>query len=161
MQLLFLNTNEFKPDSRLSIFGVKPVDPGYIYVVMSDNKIKVGRSTSPRKRLREAKTWLPDAQIIGVKPFWCHTSVEQSIHIGLASFWYDKEWYDFQNDEFFETFLDEIKAFSNSDINSNSIDFIYFMNGSGMSEFTLEQSGSQESKMSFLKKCSFNPKKTN
>lgn len=64
-------------------------------------------------------------------------------------FWYKGEWYDFKGDEFEESFIDEFIAFDDTDINRNSIDFIYFMNSSGMSEYTLEFSTRKSSKLRF------------
>lgn len=146
----------FQPNESLSRFGVQPLDPGYIYVLSVGKKIKVGRSIAPAKRIKEARTWLPDAEVIGVKPFWSHTALERALHVGLAQFWHDKEWYDFQDDDFFEYFIDEIRAFSDENINANSINFIYMMNGTGMAEFTLEESSSDISKRKFLRENSQN-----
>ncbi len=154
-----MSTSNFRPSDRLVIFGVEPNDPGYIYVIRDTNRIKIGRSVTPQKRLREARTWLPDVEIIGVKPFWNHTSLERAIHVGLAQFWYNKEWYDFQDDEFFEYFINEIRAFSDDDINANSINFAYMMNGTGMAEITIEESNSGKSKKGFLLECSQNTSK--
>ncbi|OKL42908.1 GIY-YIG nuclease family protein [Pseudovibrio exalbescens] len=150
------NFGNFQASESLSRFGVIPTDPGFIYVIAAYKKIKVGRSVAPKKRIKEAKTWLPDAEIIGVKPFWNHTALERALHVGLAQFWHDKEWYDFKDDDFYEYFIDEIKAFSDENINSNSINFIYMMNGTGMAEFTLEESASSISKRKFLKENSQN-----
>ncbi|MEM7746432.1 MAG: hypothetical protein AAF409_22285, partial [Pseudomonadota bacterium] len=86
-----------------------------------------------------------------------HREVEDAIHVGLAQFWKQNEWYDFGSDEFMEYFADEFRAFSDDDINSNSVNFIYMMNGTGMAEFTLERSGRSGKvtrKSEFLRECS-------
>ncbi|MEP2706152.1 MAG: GIY-YIG nuclease family protein [Yoonia sp.] len=150
------DVSEFRPSSWIANFGVRAGDPGYIYVIEHLGSIKVGRSVNPGKRLREAKTWIPDIHVLGVKPFWGHREVEDAIHVGLAQFWKQNEWYDFGGDEFFDYFLDEFRAFKDNDINSNSVNFIYMMNGTGMSEFTLAQSGDGTPKSKFLVECSQN-----
>ena len=150
---------QFIPSKSLSNFYVQPIDPGFIYVIQHTEMLKIGRSINPRKRIKEAKTWIPDMRIIGIKPFWNHREKENSIHIGLAQFWKQSEWYDFGNDEFFEYFLDEFRAFDDQDINSNSLNFTYMMNGTGMSEFTLEQSRERIVKSRFLRKNSQNQHK--
>lgn len=144
--------NDFKPSDSLSRFGVRPGDPGYVYILRSGPKLKIGCSKDREKRIRQAKTWLPDCEIVAVKPFWGHRDVEKYIHIGLSQFWYKQEWYEFEGDEFEEWFISEFQLFSDTDINSNSIDFIYFMNSTGMSEMTLEMSRENISKSKFLRK---------
>lgn len=64
-------------------------------------------------------------------------------------FWYKGEWYDFDGDEFEEWFISEFTAFDDIDINRNSIDFAYFMNSTGMSEYTIEFSRKNSSKVRF------------
>ena len=66
------------------------------------------------------------------------------------------EWYDFGGDEFEESFIEDFIAFDDDDINRNSIDFIYFMNSSGMSEYTLEFSQRNVSKARFQRGESVN-----
>ena len=95
-------------------------------------------------------------EVIGVKPFWNHRFLENSLHIGLANFWKSNEWYDFGQDEFFAYFLDEFRTFSNGDINRNSVNFIYMMNGTGMAEFTIEQSQQGTPKKRFLRESTQN-----
>ncbi|MFC4732638.1 GIY-YIG nuclease family protein [Salipiger abyssi] len=141
----------FHPSASLKIFGVTPRDPGYVYLCEDRGRYKIGRSRNPWKRLREAFTWSPSIQILAQKPFWNHCEVEDALHTGLAAFWSVREWFDFQADPFCECFVEGFCAFDNQDINKNSIDFIYFMNGNGMSEFTLERSRTRISKAAFLK----------
>ncbi len=139
----------FQPSKSLGNFGISSGDPGYIYVIRSGPRLKIGRSMDRTSRLRQARTWLPDGEILGVKPFWNHQIVERNIQLGLAMFWYKGEWYDFKGDAFEGSFIDEFMAFDDSDINRNSIDFIYFMSSSGMSEYTLEFSTRKSSKLRF------------
>ncbi|MDR6103175.1 hypothetical protein QE369_003372 [Agrobacterium larrymoorei] len=146
----------FKESPYLGRFGVQASDPGYIYVVKSQSRLKIGRSVGRTDRLRQARTWLPDGEVLGVKPFWQHQEVEKHLQIGLAMFWYKGEWYDFKGDEFEEQFLDEFVAFHDEDINKNSIDFVYFMNSSGLSEYTMEFSRQSVSKASFQRLESVN-----
>ncbi|MBW0368276.1 GIY-YIG nuclease family protein [Ensifer adhaerens] len=139
----------FEPSPYLGRFGIASGDPGYIYVLRSQSRLKVGRSTGKSDRLRQARTWIPDAEVLGIKPFWNHRDVEKYLQLGLSMFWYKGEWYDFKGDEFEGWFLDEFVAFDDVDINRNSINFIYFMNSSGMSEYTLEFSQQGVSKARF------------
>lgn len=146
----------FEPSPTLSRFGVSAFDPGYLYVIRSQSRLKIGRSTGKRDRIRQARTWLPDGEVLGIKPFWNHRVLEKYLQLGLTMFWYKGEWYDFGGDEFEEAFIEDFIAFDDADINRNSIDFIYFMNSSGMSEYTLEFSQRNVSKASFLRKESVN-----
>lgn len=139
----------YEPSPYLTRFGVSADDPGYIYVIRSESRLKIGRSTGKRDRLRQAKTWIPDGEVLGIKPFWNHRAVENYLHLGLTMFWYKGEWYDFDGDEFEEAFVADFIAFDDADINRNSIDFIYLMNSSGMSEYTLEYSQRNVSKAGF------------
>jgi hypothetical protein len=88
--------------------------------------------------LRAARTWIPDVKVIGVKPFWHVADLERSLHIALTDYWIDGEWFDFGEDEFQEYFIETFQEFYDDDINRNSVDFIYWMNSTGMSEFTWE-----------------------
>ncbi len=86
-----------------------------------------------------------------MKPFWFHRGAEYSIQVGLAMFHYMGEWYDFSGDEFEETFVEMITEFSDIDPIENHYDFPYFMNSSGLAEFTLEQTRQRMSRKRFLK----------
>src|SRR5688572_3471824 len=83
----------------LSHFGVPRLDPGWIYAVRIENKIKVGKTTDPERRLlREANTWSPDdLEIVGVKPFWNIRKLEYSLHSALVEHWHRGEWHKFEN----------------------------------------------------------------
>lgn len=80
----------------------KPSDPGYIYLLKDRGRYKVGRTKSPEHRLRVARTWIPDIEVIGMKPFWFHSEIESYVHVGLEKFSYKGEWFDFEGDEFEE-----------------------------------------------------------
>jgi len=146
----------FEPSPYLGRFGVVANDPGFIYVIRSQSRLKIGRSMGKRDRLRQAKTWLPDGEVLGIKPFWNHRAAENCLQLGLSMFWYKGEWFDFAGDEFEASFIEDFIAFDDLDINKNSIDFIYFMNSSGMSEYTMEFSRRELSKASFQRDESVN-----
>jgi hypothetical protein len=101
---------------------------------------KIGKSTNPTRRIfRDAKTWLPDLQVIGIKPFWNVTDIERMLHEGLTGFWHDREWFKFQDDPFEEYFIETFQEFYDEDRDMNSVDFIYWYNGTGMAEFAMER----------------------
>lgn len=141
---------EFKPSKDLKKFGVTATDPGFIYLIQDGSRLKIGKSTNPKGRFRSARTWLPHMKVIGTKPFWNHSVLEKNLHIGLAMFSTNGEWYDFKNDEFEEYFVQSFTDFDDKEINRNSIDFIYFLNSSGMAEFTIEFCQRNISKKKFL-----------
>jgi len=132
----------------------KPLDPGYIYLLGDRGRYKIGRTKSPSHRLRIARTWIPDIEVIGMKPFWFHSELESYIHIGLATFSYKGEWFDFECDEFEEVFINEFKLFTDDDAIKNTRSFVYFVNGTGMNELTLEWSRQGNSKRRFLRENS-------
>lgn len=159
--MIKLNTcsaNHFEASQALGIFGVEPIDPGYIYVIRNGGRYKIGRSRSTLKRLREAKTWLPDMEIIGVKPFWGHTVNEQVLHVGFAHCWYDGEWFEMYDEGYENTLVSEFRAFSDSDVNANSINFIYWINGSGMTELLIEHETRYQTIRQFQKELSISSK---
>jgi hypothetical protein len=131
-----------------------PEDPGFVYLLKDRGRFKLGRTTSPQYRLRVARTWIPDIEIVAMKPFWFHRAVEWNTQIGLAVFHHKGEWFDFAGDEFEETFIDEFAYFSDDNPIRNSLSFPYFMNGIGMNEFTLEWSRRGVSKRRFLQENS-------
>ena len=135
-----MDQTRFRPN--LEIFGVERRDPGWVYVVQSGELFKIGKTSNPQKRLqREAKTWLPDLRIIGIKPFWNISFIERSLHIGLARNWYAGEWYKFDDIDDWEFFSEGFSEFYDDDKDWNSVDFIYWMNSSGMAEFCNELAG--------------------
>jgi hypothetical protein len=120
-------------------FCLEAMSPGYIYVIENRGLFKIGKSKHKRKRLQSGLTWLPDMKIVGVKPFWDYEEKERLLHVGNAFSWYDREWFCPSDKSFHGYFVDEFQAFSDTDINRNSVNFIYWYNGSGMAEFAHQQ----------------------
>lgn len=131
-----MSESSFKIDPTK--FGVQRTHPGWIYVIQHQELIKVGKTKNPKKRFSGAMTWLPDMLVFGCKPFWNYAFVERSLHVGLSNYWYDREWFKI-DDGFRDEFLQEFDAFSDENRDTNSVNFIYWMNGSGMSELCHEQ----------------------
>jgi hypothetical protein len=119
---------------------IRPIDPGWLYILRNHDLIKVGKTTNPNRRLfREAQTWLPDMEAIGVKPFWQIRDCERLLLCGLANHWYFGEWHRFPDSTFSDFLNDGFRLFDDHDRNKNSLDFIYWINGSGMGEVIQEQ----------------------
>ena len=130
--------SEFRPNLR--IFGVRGIDPGWIYVVKNGDLLKVGKTKNPKRRIFcDAKTWIPDLEVIGIKPFWDISALEKVIHAGIAQYWYDKEWFKFPDKQMYEWFTSGFREFYDNNRNMNSVDFIYWINSSGMGEVTYEK----------------------
>lgn len=128
--------SDFRPD--LKIFGIPKIDLGWVYLIKNGELLKIGKTKNPEKRLKgDARTWLPDMEIIAVKPFWGISFVERSLHTALADYWYDREWYKIEDAEAYEFFIEGFSEFYEKDPDMNSVDFMYWMNGSGMSEFCI------------------------
>lgn len=120
--------------------SVRTIDSGWLYIVENADLLKVGKTTDPKRRLfQAAKTWLPDAKIIGVKPFWEISDLERQLHCGLANYWYSGEWHKFPDHTHSDFLIDGFRMFDDYDRNKNSVDFIYWINGSGMGELIMEQ----------------------
>jgi hypothetical protein len=134
-----MSTERWVAEPWIKNFFVEALNPGFVYVIESAGKFKIGSSKTRSDRIRNAKTWLPDMTIIGVKPLWNYKEKERLLHVGNAMCWYDREWFIPYDDAFNEYFVEEFKAFSETDINRNSVDFVYWFNGSGMAEFVIEQ----------------------
>jgi hypothetical protein len=115
-------------------------DPGYIYMVQSGNRFKIGKSKSKTCRLAAAKTWLPDLKVVGVKPFWEISWIERCLHEGFATCWYAGEWFEPFDDGYRDTLIEGFVAFSDDNRDMNSRDFVYWFNGEGMAEFVMERS---------------------
>ncbi len=125
---------------NLAVFGVRRQDPGWLYMIKNGDLLKIGKTTNPARRLyRDAKTWLPDMELIGVKPFWDYSRRERELHCGVANFWYAGEWHRFPTENNAEFLVEGFKEFNDDDIDQNSVDFIYWINGSGMAELLHEQ----------------------
>jgi hypothetical protein len=134
-------SSTFRPD--LKIFGVPRLDPGWLYIVKNGDLFKVGKTTNPKRRLlRDAKTWLPDLELVGVKPFWNISALERELHSGVANFWHAGEWHRFPDDTW-DWFFEDFQGFYDEDRDMNSVDFIYWINGSGMAELVMEQDSRQ------------------
>lgn len=119
-------------------YGLKPTDPGFIYIIQSGKRYKIGRSKSKSSRMAAAKTWLPEMRIVGVKPFWNVSAIERFLHLGFARCWHSGEWYQPADRAYRTILLDGFVAFSDHDMSRNSVDFIYWFNGEGMTEFVTE-----------------------
>ena len=48
----------------MPVWQIHRVDPGYLYIIESHGKYKIGMTTSTKERFSAAKTWLPDMQLI-------------------------------------------------------------------------------------------------
>src|SRR5712692_10346984 len=121
---------------NLDHFGVPRLDPGWIYAVRTENLIKIGKTTDPNRRLlREARTWSPyELEVVGAKPFWNIRKAEYSLHTALAEHWVRGEWHKFEEPYWLNFFVDAFRQFKDDDRNLNSVNFIYWMNGTNYSE---------------------------
>lgn len=117
----------------------RPVNPGWLYVLKNCDLLKVGKTTKPGRRIREARTWLPDGEVIGIKPFWNIHNFERTLLCGLANFWHEGEWHRFPDESFSAFFIDGFRQFDDHDRNRNTVDFSYWIGGSGMGELVMEQ----------------------
>jgi hypothetical protein len=129
--------SKFRPN--LDIFGVVRDDPGWLYLVRSGDLFKIGKTKNPKRRLRQAATWAPDIEVIALKPFWNISHIERLLHEGLADQWHKGEWFRFVDEGIEEFILDGFRGFYEKDRDANSVDFIYWYNGSGMMEFAMER----------------------
>lgn len=126
----------------LEAFGVVRSDPGHLYIFENGKRFKIGKTTNPAGRIKQAKTWIPDIRIVGIKPFWGVSKLERALHSGLAQFWVGGEWFEFPDDSYsflYEGFDEFHNGPDPEDRDWNSVDFSYWFNGSGMAELTLEQ----------------------
>lgn len=126
-----------QPDLR--VFGVQKNDPGYIYIVEDRGRYKIGKSKDGTARLKAAKTWLPDMNVIGVKPFWNISELERRLHTGFGQNWYQGEWFQFAYENDRELLTGGFLEFSDTDRDWNSVDFIYWSNSIGLSELIIER----------------------
>lgn len=76
--------------------------------------------------------------LIGCKPFWNAAHIERCFHTGFCRNWYHGEWFKFSDENDKQILLEGFVAFSDTDRDWNSIDFIYWFNGDGMAEFIHE-----------------------
>jgi hypothetical protein len=128
-----MDRENWRPD--LDYYGVPKRDPGWIYAVKSENRVRIGKTTDRERRFRAAQTWSPDPlDFIGVKPFWNITKLEYSLHTCLAEFWHRGDWYRFDDAYWFDFFASRFREFSDKNRDANSVDFIYWMAGDGYTE---------------------------
>jgi hypothetical protein len=126
-------STRWRPD--LNYYRIPRLDPGYVYVVRTENRVKVGKTIGPRRRFREANTWSPyELEIVGVKPFWNIRRVEYELHTALAEHWTRGEWHEFKDPYYFKFFVDAFRQFEDEDRDLNSAEFAYWMNGTGYAE---------------------------
>ena len=126
----------------IEIFGVKGRDPGWVYAICSGRYVKVGRTMNPVSRLREARTWCAEGvDDVLMKPFWGIRKIEYSLHAALVEHWHRGEWHLFHDNYWRDFFLDGFRQFRDVETgrDANSIDFGYWMNGSGYGEWIDEQ----------------------
>lgn len=127
-----------KVGTIMPVWQIQRVDPGYLYVIEDKGRFKIGKSRSTKERLKAAKTWLPDMNLIGFRPFWGVSHSERLLHAGLSRFWYAGEWFSFEGeDEMREWFVENFNAFSDEDPDMNSVNFIYWCHD-GMLELQIE-----------------------
>jgi len=109
--------------------------------------------------VREAKTWIPDLSIVGVKPFWLIGQFERDIHEGLAQWWYEGEWFSPNDDPYLEDFLKNFYAFSDDDSarDSNSVNLIYWLHD--MAELAAERAYQRQNLRAFQRDVSESRKK--
>jgi hypothetical protein len=133
----------------LNVFGVTRTDLGWLYLMRHGDLFKVGRTKNPSGRIRDAKTWLPNVEVVAIKPFWNVSELERLLHEGLANYWHDGEWFSFSDAEDAEFLIEGFKEFYEKDRDANSVDFIYWYNGSGMAEFNIERANRRTSLRKF------------
>lgn len=115
--------------SVVPVWKIPRINPGYLYIIQADERLKIGRSKDRRSRIRAAKTWLPDMTVIGIKPFWMVDHFEKDLHTGLAQWWYEGEWFHPGDDPYLEDIFLNFRAFSDDDSHRdmNSVNFLYWM----------------------------------
>lgn len=153
--MLFDATEKIMP-----VWGIRRADSGYIYIIESHGRYKVGKTKRTENRLKAARTWLPDINLIGIKPFWGVSHHERLLHIGFASYWYSGEWFNFDgDDDARDLLIDGFTAFTDDNPDRNSVDFVYWYNGEGMAEFLMEMDRHKVSLPKFQKQESAGRKK--
>ncbi|MBI5263853.1 MAG: hypothetical protein HY852_18750 [Bradyrhizobium sp.] len=135
------------PDSDFSIANTPlpwwspypAINGGWLYILRNGDLLKLGKTTNPKRRLREACTWLPNGEVIGIKPFWCVHELERTLLCGIANFWFEGEWHEFPDDSWSDFLISGFREFSDHDRSRNTVDFSYWIGGSGMGEVIMEQ----------------------
>jgi hypothetical protein len=87
--------------------------------------------------MKAAKTWLPDMTVIGIKPFWNVSNIERQLHEGFSRCWYEGEWFELIDEGYYDALIDGFTAFSDTNRDVNSVDFIYWFGGEGFVEFSM------------------------
>jgi hypothetical protein len=64
----------------MPVWQIRRVDPEFLYIIESHGRYKIGKTTKTKERLRTANTWLPDMNLIGLKPFWGASRHERMLH---------------------------------------------------------------------------------
>jgi hypothetical protein len=119
-------------------FPNRRVAPGWPYIFEHNSLFKIGKTTNPKRRLREAQTWIPFATLIGVKPFWDIHRFELTLLCGLAVNWTEGEWHGFESEEHSEFLVEGFRIFDDHDRDENTYEFGYWIRGSGMAEVIAE-----------------------
>lgn len=144
----------------MPVWQIHRVDPGFIYIIESQGRYKIGKAKRAENRLKAARTWLPDMTLVGFKPFWGVSHHERELHAGFARYWYAREWFDFEgDDDVRDLLLDGFTAFSDDSPDRNSVNFIYWFNGDGMAEFLIEMNRQRLSLPKFQRQESYIQKK--
>jgi hypothetical protein len=140
--------------SWVPVWRIPRINPGYIYIVHADERLKIGKSKDRASRMRAAKTWLPDMSLIGVKPFWIVDRFEKDLHEGLAQWWYEGEWFHPGGDPYLDNFLFNFRAFSDDDAqrDMNSVNFLYWMHD--MAEVAMERASRGQTLRAFQRDVS-------
>jgi len=138
--------SNFRPD--LKNWNISKNDPGWVYIIKNVGLYKFGKTTNPKKRIQEARTWIPDLEVLAVKPFWNVSVIEHAMHQGMAEFWYDKEWFRI-DDDLYECIIEGFQSFYDEDRDMNSVNFSYWYHGSGLSEFAAERADREERLLEF------------
>ena len=127
-------------NSRLPAwYRLEAIDAGWLYMLKHADLIKVGKTKDPKRRLREAQTWLPDCELIGIKPFWKIHDFERTLLCGIANYWHEGEWHRFPEGSAGDFLTEGFQSFSDQDRNKNTFEFNYWIGGSGMGEVVMEQ----------------------
>ena len=138
-----------KTKLNLDIFGVIRSDPGWLYLMKNGDLYKIGRTKKPARRIREAKTWLPHVKVLAMKPFWNVGELERMLHEGLANYWHEGEWFRIPDAQVADFLIEGFQEFYEKDRDTNSVDFIYWYNSSGMLDFPIERHHRQVSLRQF------------
>ena len=139
-----------EPDpSVIPVWQIPRVDPGYLYIIRAGGRLKIGKSKGRVSRIRAAKTWLPDMELVGIKPFWLINDFEKYLHQGLAQWWYEGEWFHPGQDPYLADFLHNFRAFFDDENrrDMNSINFVHWMNDFG--ESAMERASRRQSLRAF------------